>query len=299
MDLNDLAAFAHVVEQRGFSAAARALRTTKSAVSKRVARLEKVLGVRLIERSTRAFRVTEVGNAVYVEAQAMLAGAEGASAAAAIAAAAPRGSLRVACPPGLLHDVVMDVLPGFLLRYPEIRLALDVSNRFVNLVEERFDLAIRAREQLQDDPTVIVRRLGMTRRILVADPRHLLARSPVDRVADLADGPLLALGNDFGRQRWELIGNDGKEVAIEFEPRFVVGDFVALRGAAIAGVGIALVAEGYCHEAIAAGSLVRVLPRWRSREGIAHLAFPSRRWMLPATGALVDYLVEQLPPRLA
>ena len=133
----------------GFSAAARALHVTKSSLSKRVARLEGHYGARLIERSTRGFRITAIGRAVHAQCEAVVAAAEGAATVAAEAIALPRGMVRVACPPGLLPNILTPTLPRFMAAYPEIRLALAVSNRRVDLVEEGFDVAIRVRERLR------------------------------------------------------------------------------------------------------------------------------------------------------
>jgi DNA-binding MarR family transcriptional regulator len=126
-DLNDLFAFAKVVQHGGFSAAARALHVTKSSLSKRVARLEECYGVRLIERSTRSLRITPVGRAVHEQCETMLAAAEAAAVVAAEATALPRGTARVACPPGLLPNMMTPMLSGFMAAYPEVRLALAVS----------------------------------------------------------------------------------------------------------------------------------------------------------------------------
>jgi len=145
-DLNDLFAFAKVVQHGGFSAAARALHVTKSSLSKRVARLEEHYGARLIERSTRGFRVTPIGRAVHAQCEVVVDAAQGAAAVAAEAIAVPKGTVRVACPPGALPNILAPTLPEFMAAYPEVRLALAVSNRRVDLVEEGFDVAIRVRE---------------------------------------------------------------------------------------------------------------------------------------------------------
>jgi DNA-binding transcriptional LysR family regulator len=208
-DLNDLFAFAKVVQYGGFSAAARALHVTKSSLSKRVARLEERYGARLIERSTRGFRVTQIGRAVHAQCETVVAGAEGAAAVAAEAIALPKGNVRVACPPGLLPNILTPILPAFMAAYPEVRLALAVSNRRVDLVEEGFDVALRVRERLDTDQDLVVRRLGVSRRILVADPTHLARRAPVICLADLPNGPLLTTQDEAIAERWTLWHDDG------------------------------------------------------------------------------------------
>jgi len=298
-DLNDLFAFAKVVQHGGFSAAARALHVTKSSLSKRVARLEERFGIRLIERSTRGLRITPVGRAVHEQCESMIAAAEAAAVVAAEAIALPRGTVRVACPPGLLPNILMPTLSGFMAAYPEVRLALAVSNRRVDLVEEGFDVAIRVRERLDTDRDLMVQRLGVSRRILVADPAHLSRRAPVCAVADLPDGPLLAGRDEVINERWTLWHEDGEETFVDFAPRLAFSDLQILLEAALDGTGIALLPAIYAREALAAGRLVHVLPAWRAPDSIIHMVFTSRRGIAPATRAFVDYVAKELRPRLS
>jgi DNA-binding transcriptional LysR family regulator len=297
-ELNDLFAFAKVVQHEGFSAAARAMHVTKSSLSKRVARLEERYGVRLIERSTRGFRITPVGRAVHEQCESMVAAAEAAAVVAAEAIALPKGTVRVACPPGVLPNMLTPVLSGFMAAYPEVRLALAVSNRRVDLVEEGFDVAIRVRERLDTDRDLIVRRLGVSRRILVADPAHLSRRAPVCAVVDLPKGPLLAGRDEVIDERWTLWHEDGEEAVVAFEPRLAFSDLQVLLDAALDGAGIALLPQVYAREALSTGRLVHVLPAWRAPDSIVHMVFTSRRGMAPATRAFVEYVGKQLRPRL-
>jgi DNA-binding transcriptional LysR family regulator len=296
-DLNDLFAFAKVVQHGGFSAAARALRITKSSLSKRVARLERRYEARLIERSTRGFRVTPVGRAVHAQCEALVAAAEGAAAVAAEATTRPKGTVRVACPPGLLPNMLTPILPGFIAAYPEVRLGLAVSNRRVDLVEEGFDVAIRVRERLDTDQDVVVRRLGVSRRILVADPTHLSRRAPVNAPADLPKGPLLTLHDEPIAETWVLWNDDGAEAFVDFAPRLAANDLQVLLEATLDGTGIALLPESHVRQALASGRLLHVLPAWRAPDSIVHMVFPSRRGMAPATRAFIEHVARQLPPR--
>ena len=297
-DLYDLIAFARVVQHGGFSAAARAMHVTKSSLSKRVARLEECYGARLIERSTRSFRITPVGQAVHAQCEAMVAAAEGAAAAAAEAIAAPKGTVRVACPPGMLPNLLTPILPGFMEAYPDVRLALAVSNRRVDLVEEGFDVALRVRERLDTDQDLVVRRLGVSRRILVANPAHLSQRAPVHELTDLTNGPLLTGRDEVITERWTLLHEDGGEAFIDFKPRLASSDLQTLLEAALDGTGIALHPEMHAREALSTGRLVHILPAWRAPDSIIHMVFTSRRGMAPATRAFVDHVARELGPRL-
>ena len=298
-DLNDLFAFAKVVQHGGFSAAARALHVTKSSLSKRVARLEERYGVRLIERSTRGFRITPVGQEVHKQCETVVAAAEAAAVVAAEAIAIPKGTVRVACPPGLLPNMLTPMLSGFMAAYPEVRLALAVSNRRVDLVEEGFDVAIRVRERLDTDQELVVQRLGVSRRILVADPAHLSRRAPVRAVADLPNGPLLAGRDEVIDERWTLWHEDGEEAFVDFTPRLAFSDLHVLLEAALDGTGIALLPEIHARGALSTGRLVQVLPAWRAPDSIVHMVFTGRRGLAPATRAFVEYVVKELRPRLS
>lgn len=293
-DINDLYYFARVAEHRGFTAAARKLHIAKSALSKRVARLEDRLGARLIERSSRGFRLTALGTEVLAQCEGIVAAVEGAEAVAMRATASPRGTIRFACPPGMAYDAVSSILPDFLLVHPEVRIAMAVSNRRVDLIEDGFDLALRVREQLDSDAALIVRRLGLSRRILVASPAHLARREPVTGLAGLLECPLLCIGEDIREERWTLV-SEGGETEVTAVPHLASSDFRVLLDAALAGLGIALLPQAVCRSALADGRLVHVLPQWRSRDSIVHLVFTTRRGMLPATRALIDYIAERLP----
>jgi len=297
-DLNDLQAFAVVVQHGGFSAAARALGVGKSSLSKRVARLEAGYEARLIERSTRAFRLTTVGERVHAQCEVIFAGVEAAQAAATEASSAPRGVVRVACPPGMMRDLVSAAIPRFLAAWPLVRLSLSIASRRVDLVEDGFDVAIRVRDRLEPEQDFVVRRLGISRRLLVASPGHLAQRPPLTTVADLVDGPLLTQGDRTGRDRWLLKNSEGREETVTFIPRLEVSDFHVLYEAALAGAGVALISEWVARESLAAGQLVEVLPGWRPAESIVHLVFTSRRGMPRATRAFIDFLSDDLPPRL-
>src|SRR5262249_2485193 len=126
----------------------------------------------------------------------------------------PKGKVRVACPPGLLPNMLTPIPPGFMAAYPEIRLALAVSNRRVDLVEGGFDVAIRVRERLDTDQDAVVRQLGVSRRILVANPAHLSRRAPISGPADLLKGPLLTLQDEALDERWTRRNEDGGEAFV-------------------------------------------------------------------------------------
>jgi len=291
IDLNDYAYFAEVVAHGGFAAAGRALREPKSKLSRRVAGLEERLGLRLIERSSRRFRVTDTGQAFYERCRAMLAEAEQAEALVVQAQAEPHGRIRFSCPTGMLQPI-SGVISSFLVRYPKVRLQLIATDRAVDLIDERIDLALRVRGSLTSDAALTMRSLGTSTRILVANPQ---LASQVGCIEALAAFSALATNDVADDVEWHLEGEDGRKHVVRVEPRLGCEDMAAVRDAAVDGLGVAILPDHVCREAIEAGKLVRVLPAWRGLQGIVHLVFTTRRGLPPAVRALIDHLAANFP----
>ncbi len=295
LDLNDLKLFALVVEHGGYASAERASGVPKSRLSRRIAHLEKTLAVRLIQRSTRKFAVTDVGQNVFRHAQAMLSEAQAAQEAVQVLSAEPRGLVRVSCPVSLSQRLLSRVVPEFLIQHPKVRLQVHVSNRRVDVIEEGFDVALRVRTKLDTDGDLAMRRFGEFRELLVASPIYLARHGrPVDPMA-LADHVTLSMSEDEARQGWELHGPDGEKRKVEIRPRLMALDFPLLMEAAMAGIGVALVPEAACADAVRAGRLEVVMPAWSLQRGIFHAVFASRRGQLPAVRSFIDHLAEAFP----
>ncbi len=298
-DLNDLGFFAAVVEHRGFSAAGRALGIPKSRLSKRVAQLEERLGVRLLQRTTRRFVVTDVGERFYAHCRAVLEEAQAAQDAVDELRAEPRGVVRLSCPVSLAQTVLAPVLSDFLAQYPKMQVRLLSSDRRVDVIGEGYDLAIRVRTKLDTDANLVIRTFGLSRTKLVASPALLNAQGRPVTPDELAKLPALSMREHEGAQVWELLGANGKQVNVEVRARLITGEFAVLLEAARRGMGVALLPEFVCAPAIAVGDLEVVLPDWSMPEGTMHFVYPSRRGMLPGVRAMVDFLAEQLPAAAA
>jgi DNA-binding transcriptional LysR family regulator len=292
--LDDLYYFAKVVEHGGFAAAGRALDIPKSRLSRHVDALEARLGVRLLQRSTRRFVVTDVGRELHRHATAMLAEAEAAFEAAAAATAEPRGTVRVACPIAIASGMLAPVLPQFLARYPKVRLDIEVDNRRVDVLAEGFDVALRVRTVPSGEDGLVMRRFAETSELLVASPAYLSAAGVPAHPSELSQHATLGFGSGHERQAWTLVGRDGDTVRVEHVPRLRCHDFPILHVAAVAGHGIALLPESIARDAVVAGTLVHVLPHWRLPQGVFHAVFPHRRGLLPAVRAFIDFLVETM-----
>lgn len=294
-DLNDLAYFAEVVRHGGFAVAGRALREPKSKLSRRVAGLEERLGLRLIERSSRRFRVTETGQAFYERCRAMLAEAEQAEALVMQAQAEPHGRIRFSCPTGMIAPVSA-LVTSFLQHYPKVRVQVVVADRAVDLIDERIDLALRVRVDMTTDAELTLRSLGQSMRILVAAPQLAGQVASVEQLPDL---PTLSTNDEHDFVNWDLETDDGRKQSVRVEPRMGCADMEQLLDAAQAGLGVALLPDRVCRPALNSGKLVRVLPDWHGQVGIVHLVFTTRRGLPPAVRALIDHLARNFAPALA
>ena len=292
-DLNDFAWFVQVVDHGGFAAAGRALDQPKSKLSRRIAQLEERLGVRLIQRTTRQFAVTEVGQTFYQHCKAMLIEAEAAQQAVETLRAEPRGSVRITCPVTLLHVHIGPMLARFMARYPGVTLHLEATNRRVDVVGEGVDVAIRVRPRPIEDSDLVMRVLADRGHRLYASPQLIEQMGALHSPAELTRWPGLSLASGKHVHRWELFGPQGARAEVHFTPRMITTDMLALREAAVAGVGVVQLPQLMVKDQLAAGELIALLDGWEPKREIIHAVFPSRRGLLPSVRALVDFLTEE------
>jgi DNA-binding transcriptional LysR family regulator len=291
-DLNDLYFFAQVVEYQGFAPAGRALGMPKSTLSRRIAVLEEHLGVRLIQRSTRRFTVTEIGQSYYTHCKAMLVEAEAAQQAIELNRSEPQGVVRLTCPVALLHARIGVMLAAFMAETPRVTVHLEATNRTVDVIGEGIDVAIRVRPPPLKDSDLVMKVLGERSWCLVARPSLLQQHGVPVVPADLAVLPSLDFGPPHGDHVWHLEGPEGS-AAVHHTPRFVTDDMIALRQAAVAGAGIVQLPVMMVCDELASGALVKLIPAWLPKSGIIHAVFPSRRGLLPSVRKLIDFLAGQ------
>ena len=290
-DLNDFVWFVKVVDYGGFAAAGRALDLPKSRLSRRIAQLEERLGVRLIHRTTRQFTVTEVGQTFYQHCKAMMVEAEAAEEAVAALQAEPRGIVRITCPITLLHVHVGPMLARFMARYPGINLQLEATNRRVDLVGEGVDIAIRVRPF--DDSDLVLRVLADRGHCLVASPALIQRMGEPIAPSELSAWPGLSMNEGKHIHKWALSGPGGAKAEIHYHPRLITTDMLALREAAMAGIGVVQLPILMVKDQLASGELIRVLEAWEPRREVIHAVYPSRRGLLPSVRTLVDFLTEE------
>lgn len=292
-DLNDLRFFVEVVEQNGFSAAARKLGMPRSRLSRRIGMLEERLGARLIQRSTRHFAVTDIGRDYYQHCRAMTVEAEAAQEVIDRMRAQPQGLVRVARPSSLIYFQIGEMIARFMADCPKVEVLLESTNRRVDVIREGFDLAIRVRFPPLNDSDLVIRKLAESPQRLVAHPSVLEGVSLPLVPADLAALPSLGWGPAAQEHEWRLASPSNAMATVRHTPRLVTEDMVALRLAALRGVGVCQFPTMVVEEDLNAGRLIPVLPDWAPRAGIIHAAFPSRRGLLPSVRALMDFLAAE------
>ena len=295
-DLNDLFYFSIVVEKNGFAAAGRALGIPKSRLSRRISQLEERLGVRLLQRSTRRFAVTDAGQRFYRHCQAVILEAQAAEEAVAALTIEPRGLVRISCPVSITQIALAGILPGFLRKYPQVRVMVLSTNRRIDLINEGVDVALRVRFKLDTDADLVVRAFGSSRGLLVASPRFLDEHRRPQQPEDLAGLDTISVA-ELEAQSWELTGRDGRRYQFEHQPRVMCGDFPLARKSAEEGLGIALLPEFAVAAALHRGELQSLLPGWTSVLQAMYAVYPSARFVPAKVRAFVDFIAARLSGR--
>lgn len=292
MDLNELAVFASVVRLGSFTAAARALGMQKSGVSRKVSDLEARLGMQLLQRTTRKLALTDAGRVYYEHCARMLAEVDEAEAALGGMRASPSGVLRVTAP--LSFGFIGPHIAEYLARHPQVQVELVCTDRVVDLVEERFDLGIRA-GHLQDS-ALIARRLGTMVTLPVASPAYLKRRGRPATPAALTQHECLVFGASL-THTWRLVSQQGgrehtEEVRVS--GRVVVNDLEMLRAAALAGLGVAMLPDTLCGPLLAGGQLERLLPQWALAPIPIHAVYAGTRHLPSRTRAFIELMQQRM-----
>jgi DNA-binding transcriptional LysR family regulator len=291
MDLNRAAIFVRVVEEGGFSAAARALRLPKSSISRTVALLEEELGARLLQRSTRKVQLTEAGTAFYGRASRGIADVEEAAAAVADLQGSLRGPIRITAPVDAGVWLIAPIVARFVALHPGVHVDAVLTGRVVDMIAEGFDFALRA--AAIRDSSLIARKLGRAEIALYAAPAYLARKGTPKRPHELGSHDCVLFRADRGRTRWTLNGPDGEET-VEVTGPVGADDFSFVTRIVVAGVGIGLLPSFLCSEAVDSGGLVRVLPKHAGRGGPFHLVYPSARHLPARAAAFRDFVVTTL-----
>lgn len=291
MELSTLEAFVKVVQAGSFTGAAEALETQKAHLSRVVSALERELGARLLERTTRSLSLTEVGREFYERAVGILAAADEARRVVQQAQGEPRGTLRLTCGVEFGMIAVSGWIDRYLADHPEVRVEADFTGRLVDLVHEGYDLAIRVGPLA--DSTLVARKLGELRYGLYASPRYVARRGAPVQPDDLRQHEALAFAGGSHQPIWTLLrGAEPRRVTLA--PRLKANNVFAIRDAAIAGLGIAQLPRVVADDALRDGRLVPVLPEWAPPAVPVQAVFASARYLTPKVRAFIDLAVEAM-----
>jgi DNA-binding transcriptional LysR family regulator len=288
-DLNSLHVFALVVEHKGFTGAARALGVARSSVCRRVGQLEEDLGIRLIQRSTRQFAVTELGRELYGYCQRMLSEARAGYERMACAKAKPAGLIRMSCPAALIQLLIGPLIPLYTSKHPQVRIAIEATNRKVDL-DDNFDLSIRLCQIPSENSSLVMRSLGIIQQVLVASPAFVERHGQPESPADASKLATLSYGSLQGPHVWKLVDSQNRELQVRHEPVLIIDDMMLIRQAALQGLGIAQLPLAFCLNDIRQGLLEVLLPEYLAPLFEIQVVFPSRRGMLPAVRSFIDFL---------
>lgn len=295
-NLADIAVFVKVVEKGSFTKAADELELSKAVVSKYLTRLEERLGTRLLHRTTRRLALTEAGSALFEQSRLALERIEEAQAALARFQDAPRGRLVVSAPTAFGVLQLGCVLPDFLARHPGITLDIRLDDRFVNLVAEGFDLAVRVGRLT--DSTLVARKLAPSRQVAVASPEYLRRHGVPKAPEDLAAHNCFVYTLTTGGNIWRF-SKGGEEVRVPVTGNLRLNNGLLERDAAERGAGIAMLPTFYVGPLVAAKKLVVLLPDWKPPELGIYAVYPQTPHVPPKVRAFVDFLVSHFGPKPA
>ncbi|HRK84307.1 LysR family transcriptional regulator [Alcaligenes sp. SDU_A2] len=290
MDLNQIAVFVKVVQAGSFSAAARLLDLPVSTVSHRVAMLEKRLGQTLLQRTTRRLRLTQAGQIYFEHALSGLEHMLEAESAIHAAAPEPSGVLRVTTPADIGDDMLASIVRRMRSQCPQVDVELLLTNRYVDLVAEGVDVAIRTGPL--PDSTLIARPAGVARWVAFASPGYLSDSAPLHDPQALSRHRCLQF-TSMGKESWTLHSEQGS-MRIPMSQHVVANDISLIQKLALAGDGVALLPLYLCRTACADNKLVRVLPDWHAKIDPIHLVYPQQRFMPPRLRVFIDLALNEL-----
>jgi len=293
-DLNALMIFARVVDATSFSEAARRLGMPISTVSRKVAELEDQLGVRLLERSTRQLRLTDVGAEVLEHALKSVEVSEAVESVVSNQLTEVKGTLRLSAPPSIADSVLAPLVTAFQASYPQVQVHILVTDRFVDHIAEGIDLVFRVGPL--DDSSLVARKVLRYRHQLVASPDYLASQKLPAKPKDLLNHRLLAFSFWTPQNSWTFVKGDRKET-ITFQPYLAINDYLGLAKALVSGAGIGDLPPIVCPEDLESGALVEVMPKWRFRPVDVSVVHLSNRH-IPRVVRLFKEFAAQMAPTL-
>ena len=291
INLNDIVVFIRVVEAGSFTAAARLLGMPKTTVSRRIASLEREVGVRLVQRTTRSLSMTDAGRLYYEQSSQALRTIEDANLRLAETRAEPSGTIRISAPVGFGAHYLTSAVFDFLAAFPKTQVELHLTDDKLDLVENRIDLAFRT--GILPDSTLTARKLGSTHRILCGSPDYLARHGEPQAAADLARHHCVIAGPSTGSAHWVLDGPRGQET-VSVSGRFAANEMQAVIAAAIAGYGIAQLPYQVAEALVRNGRLRRVLGDYTTPVGGVYAVYPTSRHVSPLVKAFIELAAKHI-----
>ena len=281
-----------VVKHGGFSAASEASNITKSKLSRRILDLEAKFNVTLIQRSTRHFKVTPLGQEFFEECAKIIEQADNAQNVLLKQEIELQGLIKISCPPVMMEHQIRPILNQFLKKYPKVRVELALTSRRIDVLHDDIDLAIRTNFSSNEDSSIIVRDVIKTTHCLVISP-ELLGDREIQHVTELCEFPTIVLGTDKQHYHWHLHHiQQREEIDIPLQPRVKSNDLMGAYYAVLDGLGIADLPYLTVERDIASGRLIHLLPEWCSNIGVVQLVYASRKGQRLVMEKLIEELVE-------
>lgn len=297
LDLNDFFYFVQVVDRGGFTAAGRTLRVPKSTLSHRIQELENNLGVRLLNRTSRRFGMTDAGEDFYRHAVAMLREAERAETTIRHRLTEPTGTVRCTSGVATMQFAMSDIIADFLVQHPKVNIVAHATDRTVDIVGENYDLAVRAHSDPLPDSNLVQRTLAPAPWYLFAGSAYLEAHGAPESPQDLQSHPSLFMMRTGVAPVWRLrhARQARDEVVMPLTPRLLGDEMVGLQQAAIKGLGVVALPGYICRAAVRSGALRRVLPDWLAGDSTLTALIPYRQGLLPSVRVFLDHLAAEFP----
>jgi DNA-binding transcriptional LysR family regulator len=286
LDLNDFFYFVQVVDRGGYTAAGRTLRIPKSTLSHRIQQLETNLGVRLLNRTSRRFGMTDAGGEFYLAETAIRHRLN-----------EPTGTVRCTAAVATMQFAMRGLVADFLVRYPKVNVVAHATDQYVDIVGESFDVAIRAHSDPLPDSTLVQRTLTPAPWFLFAGAAYVDANGPLDRPHDLEKHPSLFMMRTGVSPIWRLrrSGRRREEVVVPLTPRLLIDDMLSLKQAAIGGLGVVALPGYVCRDDVQSGVLRQILPGWIAGDSTLTALMPYRQGLLPSVRAFVEHLAAEFP----
>lgn len=294
IDLNDYFYFMHVVEKGSFSRAAESLGIPKSRLSRHIAQLEARLDTILIQRTTRQSKLTELGEAFYQRARAVVDQVELAEAEVKRKKNTLQGNVTLSCSVGVAQFALKELIARFMADNPQVSVLQQVTNQNIDLIASGVDMSIRGHTDPLPDSTLISRLLAVVEWNLFTSPNYLANEEPIATPADLTNHQTLSLGWQGAGDRWRLEHENGTKVNIQITPRLKSEDMSTLKKAASEGLGIVALPAYTCRDELASGQLVKVLPEWHAGQANLSLVMQRRSGFVAPVVALQEFLLAEV-----